>query len=71
MVDQLDQVDPAQTVTFLNASLYGHPVSAAASLAMMSELEKPGTYDTLFEKGRTLRTGSPSCWKSMATFPPR
>jgi glutamate-1-semialdehyde 2,1-aminomutase len=39
------------------SSLGGNPVSAAAGLATLAELRKPGTYQTLFTLGETLRAG--------------
>jgi glutamate-1-semialdehyde 2,1-aminomutase len=37
-------------------TLNGNPVAAAAGLATLAELRKPGTYARLFETGRRLRT---------------
>jgi len=39
------------------SSLGGNPVSAAAGLAALSELRKPGVYPRLFALGEALRTG--------------
>jgi glutamate-1-semialdehyde 2,1-aminomutase len=39
------------------SSLGGNPVSAAAGLAALSELRKPGTYARLFALGEALRSG--------------
>ncbi len=39
------------------SSLGGNPVSAAASLATLGELRKPGTYPRLFALGEALRSG--------------
>ena len=39
------------------SSLGGNPVSAAAGLATLAELRKPGTYRTLFTLGEALRRG--------------
>ncbi|MEK7204291.1 MAG: aminotransferase class III-fold pyridoxal phosphate-dependent enzyme, partial [candidate division NC10 bacterium] len=39
------------------SSLGGNPVSAAAGLATLAELRKPGTYRTLFTLGEALRAG--------------
>jgi glutamate-1-semialdehyde 2,1-aminomutase len=38
-------------------TLNGNPVAAAAGLATLAELRKPGTYDRLRATGRTLREG--------------
>ena len=40
------------------SSLGGNPVSAAAGLAALSELRKPGTYARLFALGERLRSGA-------------
>ncbi len=39
------------------STLGGNPVTAAASLATLEELRKPGTYEYLFAKGEKLRNG--------------
>ena len=39
------------------STLGGNPVTAAAALATLEELRKPGTYRHLFEKGERLRSG--------------
>jgi len=39
------------------SSLGGNPVSAAAALATLAELRKPGTYERLFALGEALRSG--------------
>jgi glutamate-1-semialdehyde 2,1-aminomutase len=39
------------------SSLGGNPVSAAAALAMLAELQKPGVYPRLFALGEALRSG--------------
>jgi glutamate-1-semialdehyde 2,1-aminomutase len=39
------------------SSVGGNPVSAAAALATLGELRKPGTYRSLFTLGETLRSG--------------
>src|SRR5262245_22817809 len=39
------------------SSLGGNPVSAAAALAALAELRKPGVYPRLFALGETLRSG--------------
>jgi glutamate-1-semialdehyde 2,1-aminomutase len=39
------------------SSVGGNPVSAAAGLATLAELRKPGTYRTLFALGKALRSG--------------
>lgn len=39
------------------SSMGGNPVSAAAGLATLAELRKPGTYRTLFTLGEALRSG--------------
>ena len=38
-------------------TLNGNPIAAAAGLATLSELRKPGTYERLFTTGARLRTG--------------
>jgi glutamate-1-semialdehyde 2,1-aminomutase len=38
-------------------TLNGNPVAAAAGLATLGELRKPGTYERLFASGRSLRDG--------------
>jgi glutamate-1-semialdehyde 2,1-aminomutase len=38
-------------------TLNGNPVAAAAGLATLAELRKPGVYDTIFATGRRLRDG--------------
>jgi glutamate-1-semialdehyde 2,1-aminomutase len=38
-------------------TLNGNPIAAAAGLATLSELRKPGTYERLFTTGERLRTG--------------
>ena len=39
-------------------TLNGNPVAAAAGLATLAELRKPGTYARLFETGNRVKTGS-------------
>jgi len=51
-----DRLGEARYVWFAS-SLGGNPVSAAAGLATLAELRKPGTYQTLFTLGETLRAG--------------
>jgi glutamate-1-semialdehyde 2,1-aminomutase len=42
---------------FASGTFSGNPVSMAAGLAMISELERADTYDTLARRGERLRTG--------------
>lgn len=42
---------------FLAGTYNGHPVTAAAALATIEELEKPGAYETLFSNGQEMRDG--------------
>jgi glutamate-1-semialdehyde 2,1-aminomutase len=49
--------EPLDTVAYHGGSLYGHPVSAAASLATLTELEKPGVYKRLYALGDMMREG--------------
>ena len=47
----LDQADPnrkgQEKFTYFNGTLHGNPVASAATLAMLDELSKPGTYERL------------------------
>lgn len=47
----IDLADPnrkgQQGYTYFNGTLHGNPVAAAATLAMLDELSRPGTYDRL------------------------
>jgi len=49
--DVIDLCDPnrkgQQGYTYFNGTLHGNPVAAAATMAMLDELGKPGTYDRL------------------------
>lgn len=49
--DVLDLCDPGnkgkEGYTYFNGTLHGNPVAAAATLAMLDELSKPGTYDRM------------------------
>jgi glutamate-1-semialdehyde 2,1-aminomutase len=49
--DVLDLADPrrkgAPDYVYINGTLHGNPVAAAATLALLDELAKPGTYDRL------------------------
>ena len=51
-----DRLGEAQYVWFAS-SVGGNPVSAAAALATLAELRRPGTYERLFELGESLRSG--------------
>jgi glutamate-1-semialdehyde 2,1-aminomutase len=51
-----DRLGEARYVWFAS-SLGGNPVSAAAGLAALGELRKPGTYPRLFALGEHLRSG--------------
>ena len=49
--DVLDLCDPRRKgetgYVYVNGTLHGNPVAAAATLAMLDEMAKPGTYDRL------------------------
>ena len=49
--DIIDLADPNRKgeagYTYFNGTLHGNPVAAAATMAMLDELAKPGTYDRL------------------------
>jgi glutamate-1-semialdehyde 2,1-aminomutase len=49
--DIIDRADPANKgkpdYAYINGTLHGNPVAAAAGLATLAELSKPGTYDRL------------------------
>ena len=49
--DVIDLCDPnrkgQQGYTYFNGTLHGNPVAAAATMAMLDELSKPGVYDRL------------------------
>lgn len=53
--------DPARShksrYVHISGTLSGNPVSAAAGLATLAELDQPGVYDRLHELGKRLRTG--------------
>jgi glutamate-1-semialdehyde 2,1-aminomutase len=55
------RADPKLTATpdfvHLSGTMSGNPVSAAAGLATLDELGKPGVYERLHEIGRRLRKG--------------
>jgi glutamate-1-semialdehyde 2,1-aminomutase len=46
---------PMDEVAYHGGSLYGHPVSATASLAMIGEMQKAGTWEHLETLGHDLR----------------
>lgn len=46
-----------QGYTYISGTLNGNPLSAAAGLATLGELEKPGVYERLDALGRRLRDG--------------
>lgn len=48
---------PTASFVHLSGTLSGNPVSAAAGLATLKELEAPGTYETLHAMGGRLRAG--------------
>ena len=54
----IDQADPNRKgqdkYTYFNGTLHGNPVASAATLAMLDELSKPGTYDRLNQYADTL-----------------
>ena len=47
------------------STLGGNPVTAAAALATLDELRKPGTYERLFQAGEKLRKGFESIIREM------
>jgi len=53
----LDLCDPrnkgAENYVYFNGTLHGNPLSAAATLALLDELRRPGLYDALEEYSRT------------------
>ncbi|MBI4233406.1 MAG: aspartate aminotransferase family protein [Chloroflexi bacterium] len=55
----MDLLDPGRSEGFVPqvGTLSGNPVAAAAGLATLRELQRPGTYEKLFASGRTLRQG--------------
>lgn len=59
--DIMDQCDPAQKgkpgYVYQNGTLYGNPLGAAAALATLTEMEKPGVFDQLFRRGEDMRAG--------------
>ena len=59
--DILDLCDEARLgqegYVWFASSLGGNPVTAAAALATLEELRRPGTYQRLFAKGERLRSG--------------
>jgi glutamate-1-semialdehyde 2,1-aminomutase len=59
--DLLDLANPrkrgAPTYAYFSGTLNGNALSAAAGLATLTELEKPGTYDRLRAAGDRLRQG--------------
>lgn len=48
---------PTSKFVHLSGTMSGNPVSAAAGLATLDELEKPGVYERLHEAGHRLRKG--------------
>jgi glutamate-1-semialdehyde 2,1-aminomutase len=42
-------------LAYHGGTLYGHPVCAAASLAVLTELEQPGIFERLYARGRSIR----------------
>ncbi len=59
--DILSAANPARRAEgpycFLSGTLTGNPVSAAAGLATLAALDRPGVYDRLHQIGSTLRAG--------------
>jgi glutamate-1-semialdehyde 2,1-aminomutase len=59
--DVLDLTNPRRTggadAVFISGTLSGNPVGAAAGLATLAELARPGTYRRLQRAGETLREG--------------
>lgn len=49
--------EPLETIAYHGGTQYGNPVCAAAALAVIEELGKPGVYDHLFALGEKLRAG--------------
>lgn len=59
--DIMDLCDPTNKgqagFVYQNGTLNGNPLGMAGAVATLRELEKPGTYERLFERGETLRQG--------------
>ncbi len=59
--DIMDLCDPTNKgqdgFVYQNGTLNGNPLGMAGAVATLRELEKPGTYEKLFERGETLRRG--------------
>ena len=59
--DILDRADPRRGgdpgYVFISGTLSGNPIGAAAGLATLNELSKPGVYEQLEHAGATLREG--------------
>jgi glutamate-1-semialdehyde 2,1-aminomutase len=54
--DILDKVSPTGPV-YQAGTLSGNPIATAAGLATLEELDRPGVYEALEEKGRKLEAG--------------
>ena len=58
--DVMEQCDPRHKgedgYVYQNGTLNGNPLCAAAALATLDELERPGVYERLFEYSGTLRS---------------
>jgi len=58
ILDLCNEADLGQEkYVWFASTLGGNPVTAAASLATLEELRKPGTYEHLFAMGEKLRSG--------------
>lgn len=58
ILDLCDEADLGQEkFVWFASTLGGNPVTAAAALATLEELRKPGTYQRLFSVGERLRSG--------------
>lgn len=55
---------PEEDFTPQIGTLSGNPVAAAAGLATLEVLRRPGAYDTIFETGRTLMRGLEEAMRS-------
>ena len=58
ILDMCDEADLGkQGYVWFASTLGGNPVTAAASLATLEELRRPGVYESLFANGKKLREG--------------
>jgi glutamate-1-semialdehyde 2,1-aminomutase len=66
ILDLCDEADLGQEkYVWFASTLGGNPVTAAAALATLEELRKPGTYERLFAMGERLRNGFRSILSAM------